>query len=516
MLRNFRRSAILLCLLMIWGCSGSQNPPVPDTTSPISSIPPIAPASPTVNTNSEDAANTYYVSIAGDNTNPGTIDSPWKTLQYAADHADPGSYVYIRGGVYHQKLRITRGGSAAAGPIVFSGYPNETAVLDGEGLTVNGLEGLIEIGQAGYVTIRELEIRNYKTSTRGEVPAGIYIHGSGKSISLLDNRIHSIANTATPEGDELSGRDAHGIAVYGTETDASLVDLTIDGNELYDLVLGSSEALAVNGNVDAFAITNNIIHDNDNIGIDLIGFEGTAGDMAVDQARNGTVRGNVVYGISSNNNPSYGASVPNGSNAAGGIYIDGGRSILVAENRVYDNDIGIELASEHKGRLTRGITVQDNLIYRNRLTGIAMGGYDGERGGTSDSKIVSNTLYKNDLLGDGNGQLYLQANLSGNTISKNIIVAGDSSVIISNEYASNRNNTVDNNLYYAEAGADEAFWVWKKKPYTGFAAYQRGSGNDSGSRFAEPLFKDAARDDFRLEPGSPGADGGATEEGAQP
>lgn len=507
MLRNFRRSATLLCLLILSGCSSNQNPALPDTAFPISSIPPITPASPTVNKHPEDTFDAHYVSAAGDNTNPGTKDSPWKTLQYAADHADPGSYVYIRGGVYHQKLRISRGGSAAAGPVVFTSYPNETAVLDGEGLPVNGLDGLIEIDQASYVIIRDLEIRNYKTGNSGEVPAGIYIHGSGKSISLLNNRIHSIANTATPEGDELSGRDAHGIAVYGTESEEAIYDLTINGNEVYDLVLGSSEALAVNGNVDTFAITNNIIHDNDNIGIDLIGFEGTAGDMAADQARNGTVRENVVYGISSNNNPSYGASVPNGSNAAGGIYIDGGRSILVVKNRVYDNDIGIELASEHKGRLTSGITVQDNLIYRNRLTGIAMGGYDEERGGTSDSTVVSNTLYKNDLLGDGNGQLYLQANLSGNTISKNIIVAGSSSVFISNEYTSNTNNKVDGNLYYAEAGSDEAFWVWKKKAYTGFAAYQRGTGNDSDSRFADPLFQDAARDDFRLEPDSPALNG---------
>ncbi|MFD1906735.1 hypothetical protein ACFTAO_22425 [Paenibacillus rhizoplanae] len=95
-----------------------------------------------------------------------------------------------------------------------------------------------------------------------------------------------------------------------------------------------------------------------------------------------------------------------------------------------------------------------------------MGGYDEERGGTSDSIIESNTLYKNDLLGDGNGQLYLQANLRGNVITRNIIVAGDSGVMISNEYTSNSNNTLDGNLYYAAAGADQAFWVWKKRRNT--------------------------------------------------
>ncbi|MNB91302.1 hypothetical protein D3C75_383780 [compost metagenome] len=471
--------ASLLGLVLLSGCTYAPNEPLPET------------------------ADAYYVAAGGDDSNPGTIDSPWKTLQHAADSAVPGSYIYVRGGVYHQKLYITNGGTESAGPVVFSGYPGETAVLDGEGLSVDGLEGLAEIDHASYVTIQDLEIRNYQTAAQDEVPAGIYVHGSGQTISLLNNRIHSIANTATPAGKELSGRDAHGIAVYGTEADEALSNLKIDGNEVYDLVLGSSEALVVNGNVDSFEITNNRVHDTDNIGIDIIGYEGTAGDQAVDQARNGTVRGNVVYGISSNNNPSYGTSLPNDNYSAGGIYIDGGRTILVEQNRLYDNDIGIELASEHKGRLTSDITVRDNVVYRNRLTGIAMGGYDEERGGTSDSSVVSNTLYQNDLLGGGNGQLYLQANLSRNIITGNIIVAGDTGVLISNDYTSNKDNTVDSNLYYAGTEADEAVWVWNKREYNGFSAYQRGTGNDLSSQFADPQFKDVSRDDFRLEPDSP-------------
>lgn len=506
MLRIFWRSAIVLSIIALPGCSGARNTPLSVQTSPEAKpeyTQSTAPAPKSSAAPQPNQANTYYVAVDGADSNQGTIDSPWKTLQHAADLAEPGTRVYIRGGVYHQKLHISKGGSKDAGPVVFTAYPDETAALDGEGLPVDGLEGLVEIHRASYVTIQQLEIRNYKTASLGEIPAGIYIHGSGKDISVLNNRIHSIANTATPEGDGLTGRDAHGIAVYGTEAKEALQELTIDGNEVYDLVLGSSEALVVNGNVDTFEITNNIVHDNDNIGIDLIGFEGTAGDERVDQARNGTVKGNVVYGISSNLNPSYGNPVPNNSHSAGGIYIDGGRSIRVEQNRLYDNDIGLELASEHKGRLTSDITVKDNLIYRNRLTGIAMGGYDEGRGGTSDSIVESNTLYKNDLLGDGNGQLYLQANLSGNVITGNIIVAGDSGVMISNEYTSNSKNTVDRNLYYAEGGADLAVWVWKKKEYPGFALYQRGTGNDSSSQFADPQFKDAAHEDFRLKPGVP-------------
>ena len=46
----------------------------------------------------------------------------------------------------------------------------------------------------------------------------------------------------------------------------------------------------MNGNVTNFRlITRNVVHDNDNIGIDIIGAEHTAPDPAVDQARDGVV-----------------------------------------------------------------------------------------------------------------------------------------------------------------------------------------------------------------------------------
>ena len=62
----------------------------------------------------------------------------------------------------------------------------------------------------------------------------------------------------------------------------------------------------MDGNVTNFVITNNVVHDNDNIGIDVIGFEGVSPDPAYDYARNGTVAGNTIYNISAINNPGEG------------------------------------------------------------------------------------------------------------------------------------------------------------------------------------------------------------------
>src|SRR4029077_12731893 len=78
---------------------------------------------------------------------------------------------------------------------------------------------------------------------------------------LRRNRIHDIR-----------GRNAMGITVFATEPTA-ISDLVIDGNEVYDCDPAPSEALTLNGNVDWFQVTNNVVRDVNNIGIDAIGGE---------------------------------------------------------------------------------------------------------------------------------------------------------------------------------------------------------------------------------------------------
>ncbi|MDO3411556.1 right-handed parallel beta-helix repeat-containing protein [Saccharibacillus sp. CPCC 101409] len=452
-----------------------------------------------------DAKPYYYVAPGGsDKTGTGAKDRPWQTLQRAANEAaKTGGTVYARKGVYRQQLKLADLKPAGSAPrLTVASYPSETAVLDGTGLPVDGSEGLIELDNVSRVTIRGFELRGYKTAARDAVPIGIYVRGAGDDIRLLDNKVHAVANTAAPAGQGLTGRDAHGIAVYGTEAQASIRNLTIAGNEVYNLTLGTSEAVVLNGNVEKFTVENNYVHDNDNIGIDAIGFEGTSPNPQTDQARGGIIRGNLVTGSTSDRNPSYGRRIPNGSHSAGGIYIDGGRDIVVERNRSLRNDIGVEIASEHAGRSTSNITVRSNLLARNALTGLAMGGYDEERGSTTNSVVTGNTIAYNDTLEWGTGQLYIQFDTRGNEIRNNIFAASGTNELIVNEYAQNTNNRVDYNLYFTRDAA-EAVWMWKNKTYTGFADYRKGTGSDAHSVFAAPMFQNAAKDDYRLKADSP-------------
>ncbi len=500
----FKRIAI--CTMMLgwvtgW-IGGSEYEPL---TMPLVMVQPLTMPS------SEAATTTYYVATNGDDRAGGTLNAPWKTLQHAADQAQPGSTIYIRGGVYRQQLHITRSGNAQLGAITFARYKQEQPILDGTGLSVDGLQGMVGIDNASYITIDGLEIRNYATARSGDVPAGISVMGAGGYIRLLNNHIHHIANTVNPQGEELSGRDAHGIAVYGNKAPSALHHLTISGNELDHLVLGSSESIALNGNVTDFDVSNNRVHDNDNIGIDAIGFEGTAPDPAYDAVRNGRITGNTVFNITSNRNPSYGRLLPNNSNGAAGIYVDGGRNIVIERNRSYNNDFGIEIASEHKGKSTTGIIARSNVIASNRYTGIGIGGYDTQRGLATDCIIMNNTLVGNDTLsnepGNGAGQLLIQYGTSRNVIQNNILSASATGVLIYNEYASS-GNRLDYNLYDTPGGADEVWWTWNGKVYESLAAFQKASKQEQHARFASPMFVNAKAGNFQLRTGSPAIDSG--------
>ena len=49
-------------------------------------------------------ATTYYVSVYGDNNNPGTEAQPWLTIQKAADTMSESDTVYIKEGSYSEQV----------------------------------------------------------------------------------------------------------------------------------------------------------------------------------------------------------------------------------------------------------------------------------------------------------------------------------------------------------------------------------------------------------------------------
>ncbi|HEY2345888.1 MAG TPA: right-handed parallel beta-helix repeat-containing protein [Xanthomonadaceae bacterium] len=445
---------------------------------------------------------TWHVATTGSDSADGSAATPWKTIQHAAATVPAGSTVLVHGGVYKEAVTITRSGNATAGFTTYSAAPGESAIIDGTGLVVGngGQQGLFTLHGASWVRVTGFEIRNFTSNTASKVPVGIYVYGSGNHIEILDNHVHDITTTV-----KTSAGDALGMAIYGSAATA-ISYLVIDGNEVDHLVTGYSESLTVNGNVQHWQVTHNNVHDDNNIGIDAIGFEQTAPTPAVDQARDGWIADNVVSHTSSITNPAY-----NDQPGADGIYVDGGTRIVIERNAVDHADLGIELASEHATRTSSYVTARDNLVSYSTITGISIGGYASGVGGTDHCTIVDNTLFENDTRKSGSGEFQIQFHATNNVFEDNILYANAQGLVVNSFVAASAAPaTMDYNLYDASTGTAHAQWVWKNKTYTTLPAFRTVSGGEANGLLADPKFTSIAASslDLHLATSSPGIDSG--------
>jgi hypothetical protein len=450
----------------------------------------------------------FYVSTQGSDTAPGSLTRPWRTIQHAVDAMVAGDTINVRGGVYHEAVEIHVSGSSVGGFVTLRSYPGEIAILDGSGVPIpeKGPSGLFKVTDQSYLTIEGFEIRHYETADVHRTPAGISISGMGSNINIVGNHIHHIATYARGSlcsRDRSDNANAFGIVAYGTEAPGSLHQLLIEGNEVDHLHTGCSESVVVDGNVQGWRISGNRIHDNDNIAIDAIGFEHVAPDDKYDQAREGTIADNVIENISVATDRSY----KSGDLSADGIYVDGGASIAIERNRIRGADIGIELASEARGRSTSQIAVRNNLIYESNSAGISIGGYAPGSGGIEHCTIVRNTLVENDVRQTGSGELQIQYHAANNIFQRNLVFAGAQHLIVNAR--TSHATTMEGNLYYTAGGINISRWRWQGSEYRNFANYQAGSGQDTHSLFREPQFVDRQAADFRLQRSIPEFDGGA-------
>jgi hypothetical protein len=497
----------------------------------------------------------YYVSKRGCDRNPGTIEAPWLTIQHAANSVSAGATVYVLGGVYNESVNFPRSGTASA-RITFRSYPGETAVIDGTGVRCctsnpplggNQIQGLINIVNQSYITIRGFEMRNFTTNEASYTPTGIWITGSGTGLQILGNVVHNITTSSEENG------NAFGISVYGTSK-TPITQLVINGNEVYDLRTGQSESVNVDGNVTHFAITNNLVHDNDNIGIDAIGYEGV-GPVGYDEAMYGEISGNTIYNISGITNPGEGYEYD-----ADGLYCDGCAYVTFERNVIIQVDYGIETTSENQVCLASGTewtgpnntgtpasgdfpcygryaTVRNNIFYNSNACGNSIGGYAGATSGGGPSNgggssyrdvFVNNTLYNNATQpgnqseGGATGEFQIQYQVGqaqGDIYENNIVYAGAyntwiySYVPFSHDYPAPP-ATLNWNLYHSEAGYEEGKSIWwgDQNTYTSFLDWQTSSKEDASSMNTDPLFVDLGDrpPNFDLMPDSPAVGAGST------
>ncbi|MEN2984939.1 MAG: hypothetical protein ABDH25_07970, partial [Dictyoglomaceae bacterium] len=139
--------------------------------------------------------NTYYVSPKGSNSNPGTLEKPWRTPGFASRKLKPGDTLIILGGKYILKeydadiIKPPSGQENAW--ITIKGEEGNRPILAGR----NNLLTAIDLSGVSYVKIENLEITHDDTATDDDIwfRDGIEILRKPSShIILKDLYIHHI------------------------------------------------------------------------------------------------------------------------------------------------------------------------------------------------------------------------------------------------------------------------------------------------------------------------------------
>ena len=95
-----------------------------------------------------DVADARFVSTSGNDTNPGTVNAPWRTIAYALSRLRPGNTLYVHGGFYLERVKLAVTAGRPRAPIVVRPFGNERPLIVGQ----------LWLGEASYWTISGINV----------------------------------------------------------------------------------------------------------------------------------------------------------------------------------------------------------------------------------------------------------------------------------------------------------------------------------------------------------------------
>jgi len=444
----------------------------------------------------------YYVDCKmGDDANPGTSASrPWHTLEKVnATALAPGDGVFFKRDTSCPGTLQPYGSGQAGKPITIGAYGRGVRPIIAGGQNTNAL--LLQ--NQAYWHIQDLEIT-------GGTMYGLHITGGeGKGVlnhfRLTNLVVHNVY------GGKLTQKVSGLVVLSSGGENNTLNDVIVDNVTAYNtnqwggiVVAGLSGDYAANPPLLSTNITirNSTVHDVYGDGIVLWGVQ------------NGLIETSVAYetglqpppqtiGTPSSiwtwmchdctvqYNESYAAHSPA---VDGGAYdVDWGtKDNLYQYNYGHDTDSYCISVFGAGGLTTSNSIIRYNVCTNNgrepaQATGAGAMFLSTWSGGFLDGvQIYNNTIYWNP---DNNSNAILnQATFTGTgpNFFKNNIVYSTASWILS----SNKKLVLDHNLYWYH-GDKDAVWLDGEDIYKGFGEYQKKSGQDAHSLFADPLLKDS-------------------------
>jgi hypothetical protein len=195
-------------------------------------------------------AATYYVSITGSDTNPGTQSLPWKTIAKAESMMVAGDTVIVLSGYYNERVTISGTNGQYMEPITFigqdarmNGFVIKSNYIAVEGFTINNVPSYGIDVQGNHSIVQNNSISNTSSEC-----IRVGTHGG----NWLD--IYSAGQYTIVKNNVLTRCHTDGIITFGRNN-------TIDGNDISHSWSASGDANGIEFFGSGHTISNNVIHD---------------------------------------------------------------------------------------------------------------------------------------------------------------------------------------------------------------------------------------------------------------
>jgi hypothetical protein len=167
------------------------------------------------------AGSIYYVSPTGNDSNAGSTEAPWRTIQHAANLLLPGQQAIIASGTYPERVTLSSSGTSDLPIVLRVASGAEVRVL---GFVVSG----------SYWTINGFDI---STQTNGTDGYGIYLTGNASYDIAQGNYVHELCREGIYMDPWVSHIAVTGNRIWGAEMSGITIDGifdTVENNEIWD------------------------------------------------------------------------------------------------------------------------------------------------------------------------------------------------------------------------------------------------------------------------------------------
>jgi parallel beta-helix repeat protein len=444
------------------------------------------------------SAATYYVATTGNDTNPGTLDRPWRKIGKAASTMGAGDSVLVRGGVYLESVNPAQSGTESD-PITYACYDTESVFVDGS----EAISGWVQDSGSRYRASVNFICDPRFTSVRdpsGNL-GGLVIQNGAKLQYAMEL---SPAAVDSPGEYYMNDSLSPPFMLY-----ANLRDLGagFDPNN-YEMRIGRRrKGFDLDGGEDWLVVIGITFRNHNDNAIHSVG----ATDC---EFRELTLHTNFITGIylTSNSNRCLIEKCSFWDNGHAGIELASSRRNVVRKSRFLKRDLG-DGCGGNGAHMWLGPVSQfadSNLIENNVAFGTGRYGYRGPFAGIAGSY---NIIRHNSMVDDGGGAIAL---LDGghNTIVNN---ACDMSASVAHGLAVFPNACRDSfqffkgNCFYAENPTDK-YW-WDNVRYSSLVQWES-AGAQVGNIDSLPGFLSPDSEDLHLVPGSACIDHGTPDSAA--